>query len=138
MRDSGIRKPVSIPKRVFHISDDEGNTKDFSVKTIDKNVLFTVDDVENVIKVATEVIKDMIQQGESLSIQGFGTLGVRYRKARELTNVGDGKRMVAEDRYVPKFLPGKDLKVAAKVYGLTMLESGHTDDTVPILSEWDE
>lgn len=46
MRENNIRKPVSSQKQVFHISDDEGNTKDFVVKKTDKGVLFTYDDVE--------------------------------------------------------------------------------------------
>jgi len=112
LRKKDVRKPVSIPKHVFHISDDDGNTRDFYVKKTDKNVIFTADDVEHVLDAA---------------IRGFGILGVKYRKAREVTNVGDGAKMIAEDRYVPKFLPGKDLKMAAMVYGLTMRERNNMD-----------
>ena len=36
LRTNDIKKPVSIPKQVFHISDDEGNSKDFTVKKTDK------------------------------------------------------------------------------------------------------
>ena len=45
MRENDIRKPVSSPKQVFHISDDEGNSKDFVVRKTDKKVIFTIDDV---------------------------------------------------------------------------------------------
>ena len=127
LRKKDVRKPVSIPKHVFHISDDDGNTRDFYVKKTDKNVIFTADDVEHVLDAAIEVINDMIKRGDELSIRGFGILGVKYRKAREVTNVGDGAKMIAEDRYVPKFLPGKDLKMAAMVYGLTMRERNNMD-----------
>ena len=42
MREKDIRKPVSIPKQVFHISDDEGNSRDFVVRKTDKSVQFTI------------------------------------------------------------------------------------------------
>lgn len=49
LRANDIRKPISIPKQVFHISDDEGNSKDFTIKKIDKTAIYTKDDVDNII-----------------------------------------------------------------------------------------
>ena len=73
MKDNGIRKPISSPKQVFHISDDEGNTKDFVVKKTDKSVLFTIDDVESMVDAFICVIEDALKHGDSVSIRGFGT-----------------------------------------------------------------
>lgn len=82
MRENDIRKPVSSQKQVFHISDDEGNSKDFVVKKTDKGVLFTYDDVEAVMDTCLAVIGDSLKRGESVSIRGFGTLSLNYRKPR--------------------------------------------------------
>ena len=130
LRDRNIRKPVSIPKQVFHISDDDGNTRDFSIKKIDKTVIFTIDDVESILDAAEAVLRSAIQNGDKIAIRGIGTLGVKYRKARELTNVCDGEKVIAEDRYVPKFWPGTELKMAAKIYGLKMRDVNADDRIV--------
>ena len=34
MRENNMRKPISTPKHVFHISDDEGNSKDLSLENL--------------------------------------------------------------------------------------------------------
>lgn len=36
LRDNNIRKPVSMPKQIFHISDDAGNSRDFIVRATEK------------------------------------------------------------------------------------------------------
>ena len=36
MRENNIRKPVSSQKKVFHISDDDGNVSDFVIKKSNK------------------------------------------------------------------------------------------------------
>jgi hypothetical protein len=38
MRDNNIKKPVYSQKQVIHISDDDGNTKDFVIKKNDTGV----------------------------------------------------------------------------------------------------
>lgn len=120
MREKDIRKPISIPKQVFHISDDEGNSKDFVVKKVDKNAQYTIEDVESILDALLYVIEDAMKHGEEISIRGFGTLGLHYRKSRKLKHVGTGEDTVAEARYVPKFSPGHDLKLSAKIYELSL------------------
>ena len=93
LRENNIRKPISIPKQVFHISDDEGNHKDFTVKKVDKSVAFTVEDIEAVLDACQYVIQDAVKSGEDITLRGFGTLGKRYRKARVVKDVLDGQSM---------------------------------------------
>lgn len=132
MRERDIRKPISIPKQVFHISDDEGNAKDFVVKKTDKSVQFTIDDIESIIDATIYVIEDAIRHGEEISIRGFGTLGLHYRKSRKLKHVGTGKDTVAEARYVPKFTSGNDLKLSARMYELSLSDM---DEQLPIYND---
>jgi len=120
MREKNIRKPVTMPKQVFHISDEEGNHKDFVIRKTDKSVLFTADDVEAIIDTCLNVVQDAIKNGEEISLRGFGTLGIQYRKPRRLKHVETGEETVAEARYVPKFYSGHDLRLAAKLYGLSL------------------
>jgi DNA-binding protein HU-beta len=134
MRLNNVRKQVLVPKKVFHISDDDGNHKDFVVKSADKNVLFSVDDVENVIDAAIQVIEESLKVGEPVTVQGFGTLGLKYRKARATKQVGTDEWIDIAARYVPKFSFGNDLRMAAKLYELSLSDL-KLDEPLPIFSD---
>lgn len=120
LRTNDIKKPVSIPKQVFHISDNEGNSKDFTIKKTDKSVLYTKDDVAAIVDACLYVIQDSLKRGEPISFHGFGTLGLNYRKPRATKCVGTEENVVIEGRYVPKFSFGKDLRMCAKIYELSL------------------
>ena len=137
MRKNNIRKAVLVPKKVFHISDDDGNKKDFVVKSADKNVLFSVDDVERVLDTALQVIEESLKTGEPVTIQGFGSFGLKYRKARATKQVGTDEWIDIAARYVPKFSFGNNLRMAAKLYELS-LDDLKLDEPLPIFSNDDE
>lgn len=129
MREKDMRKPISIPKQVFHISDDEGNERDFVIKKTDKSVQFTIDDIESVLDALLYVVDDAIRNGEEISIRGFGTLGLQYRKSRKLKHVGTGEDTVAEARFVPKFTSGHNLRMSARIYEQSLSD---IDEHLPI------
>ena len=120
LRSNNIRKPVSTPKQVFHISDDEGNQKDFVVKKTDKTVLYNMDDVAAILDACLNVIEEAIKHGEEVTIHGFGTLGVHQRAARTTKHPETGEIVKVNARYVPKFSFGNTLRMAAKVYELSL------------------
>ncbi len=134
MRQRELRKPVSLPKQVLHISDDEGNSKDFVVKKTDKTVIYTIEDVEAVIDTCLEVIEAAIRGGETVTVHGFGSLGLKYRKPRSLKHVATGERTVAEGRFVPHFLAGNNLKVDARIFE-TALEDGVISEPTPMKND---
>lgn len=119
LRDNDIRKPVSSPKHVFHISDDCGNSKDFVVKQSDKSILFTVIDIENIVDACLSVVADLLKNGDTLSIRGFGTLGLRYRKGRKMRDT-NGEWIECPPGFMPKFTCGNELKRSAKLYEVAM------------------
>lgn len=123
LRTNNLRKPVSIKKHTFHITDEEGNSADFHIKQQDKNVIYTVDDATNVIDACIAVITDALKNGEEISIKGFGTLGLHYRAARRTKEPISGEWCEIEARYVPKFAYGNDLRMAARLYELSINES---------------
>lgn len=116
LREKDVRKPVSIPKQVFHISDDEGNTRDFIIKKTDKRVIYTAEDVEAVIDACLEAIKEALRDGDCVSIKSFGSLGLKYHKPKTLRHVGTGESVEVAGHYLPKFSFGNDLRVCAKVF----------------------
>lgn len=122
LRENGIRKPVTAQKTVLHISDDYGNQSDFIVKKSDRGLLFTINDVTAIIDACLAVIEDSIKHGEDVSIHGFGTLGVHHRAARETKHPDTGETISVNARFVPKFNFGNSLRMAAKVYELSLAD----------------
>lgn len=137
MRENNVRKPVSSPKQVFHISDDDGNTKDFVIRKTDKSVLFTADDVEAIVDACLFVIEDAMKRGEPVSIRGFGTLGLKYRKPRATKKLGTDEWVDIDARYIPKFTFGNDLRMCAKVYELS-LQDNVLSEPLPVFDESDD
>lgn len=120
LRENNMRKPVSIKKHTFHISDDDGNSADFHIKQRDRDVIYTVDDTTNVIDACIAVIVDALKNGEDIDIRGFGRLGLHHRAARRTKEPNTDKWVDVEARYVPKFFFGNDLRMAAKLYELSL------------------
>lgn len=122
LRANNVRKPVSVKKQTFHITDEEGNMADFHIKQQDKNVIYTVDDTLNIIDACIAVIVDALKNGEEINIKGFGNLGLHYRAARRTKEPNTGEWCEIEARYVPKFSYGNDLRMAARLYELSHAE----------------
>ncbi len=123
LRNNDIRKSISTPKQVFHISDDEGNKKDFIVRKTDKSVLYNVNDVSAILEACLSVVEDAIKHGEKVHLQGFGTLDVRQRAARQTKHPESGEVVEVKARYVPKFSYGNNLRIAAKLYELSLSDA---------------
>lgn len=122
LRENDMKKSVSIKKHTFHISDDYGNTKDFMVKAEKKDVIYTIDDANAIIDACLEVIKDSLSKGEPVSISGFGTLFLNYRKERSTVHPITREPVVVKARYSPKLSFGSDLRMCAKLYELSLDE----------------
>ena len=131
LRINDIRKPVKIKKHTFCITDEDGNKADFSVKRADKQVLYTNDDVNNIIDACITVILDSIKRGEEINIRGFGVLGLHYRAARRTKQPGTDDWYEVDARYVPKFFYGNDLRKAAILYDLSRNEKDALADRFP-------
>lgn len=122
MRENSIKKPVYARRQVFHISDDSGNTKDFIIKQSDTGVSYTIEDIDAVLDACIYVIQEALKRGESITVRGFGSLGLNYRKARMTKHPSTGEPVDIDAHYVPKFVFGNDLKMCAKIYELSIGE----------------
>ena len=124
LKESDARKPVSIPKQQFTITDDCGNSRVFSVKRKDKEVLYTIDDVKRIIDVAVDLIVDAIKHGEQVSIKKIGTLHIHYRAARKTRIPGTSQWVDIPAHYVPKLEYASALMEAARIYEAYKIEAG--------------
>ena len=120
LRSKSIRKSVTVPAQDFTISDNEGNSKVFSVKKTGLTVPFSNNDISMIFDACLQVIKNNLMKGIVTSFQGFGTFGVKYRPPRTTKLVNTDDEILIKGRFVPKFTFGKDLKMCANVYGVSV------------------
>lgn len=120
LRENEVRKPVSSKKYVLHISDDNGNNKDFVIKESSKTVAYTINDVSAILDAAAEVMLDALKNGEKITLHGFGSICLQHVNGGKRKNFETGEMISIPPRYIPKFTSGNELKRCAKMY--TQLE----------------
>ncbi len=120
LKRNDVRKDMPAKKHVFYISDDEGNSKKFSVTQQARGVHFNVADVEAVIDAMLFVINESIKRGEQVNLLGFGSFKLRYLKHISVRDFNSDGKIDIPDRYTVKFVPGCDMKNSAAVYGTSI------------------
>ena len=60
------------------------------------------------------IISSMLAEGDSLSIQSFGTFEVKKKNERISVNPSTGKKWLIPPKLVPNFKPGPSLKEKIK------------------------
>lgn len=118
LRANEIKKHVASQKSILHISDDNGNHSDFIVKRNDTDLQYTMEDVTVILDTFIAIAEDALKRGDEISIQGFGTLGLKRRASRSTFHPVTGEPVEVAARYVPRFAPGVILKNAAAVYSV--------------------
>ncbi len=71
-------------------------------------------ETQKVIDAIIGTIGGTLAKGEKVTLVGFGTFGVRQRKARTGRNPQTGATIQIPAKKVPKFVPGKNLKNEVK------------------------
>ena len=67
-------------------------------------------DIELTVKTIINCMTQALSSGERIEIRGFGSFSLRYRKPRIGRNPKSGMKVNINERYVPHFKPGKNLK----------------------------
>ena len=106
----------------------DGNTADFSIKRDNKRVLYTTEDISNIIDACALVVADALKRGESVAIRGFGAIGVHRRAPRSVRKFGSDEWCESEEHYVPKFVAGDALRMAARLYDASRADAEHALD----------
>ena len=122
LKNEGAAKPVTVPRRTFFISDNDGNECKFHVKQIDKKVSYNQQDVTNIIDSFLATVEDALKNGEQVSIYGIGTLKPHFRAARSTIDPIKKEQVDIAAHYTPKFFPGNNLKMAVKLWELSKID----------------
>lgn len=77
---------------------------------IDKNPHLYRRDIEAVVNAIFNEISATLSKGSRVELRGFGSFSVRYRQARTGRNPLNGDSVSVEEKWVPFFKTGKDLR----------------------------
>lgn len=81
------------------------------VQTIaDKNPHLYPRDVENIVNAILGEITGALSNGNRVELRGFGAFSVKYRPARTGRNPRTGESVSVEEKWVPFFKTGKELR----------------------------
>jgi len=67
-------------------------------------------DVEMAVKTIIESMTDALGSGERIEIRGFGSFSLHHHPARMGRNPKTGAPVELQEKFVPHFKPGKDLR----------------------------
>ena len=67
-------------------------------------------DVENIVNAILSEITEALADGDRVELRGFGAFSVKHRAPRVGRNPRTGDRVEVEEKWVPFFKTGKDLR----------------------------
>lgn len=67
-------------------------------------------DVENIVNAVLDEISKALADGNRAELRGFGAFSVKYRPARVGRNPRTGESVEVEEKWVPFFKAGKELR----------------------------
>ena len=76
----------------------------------DRNPHLYQRDVENIVNAILNEISQALAQGNRVELRGFGAFSVKYRKPRIGRNPRTGESVHVEEKWVPFFKTGKELR----------------------------
>lgn len=124
LRMNDCRKTVHLPKQTLRVQLGK-ETRLFPIRAEDRDILYTIEDVDCVLEAVTSAIVQAMRNGEETAIMGFGKFAPKEMKPRRIQRVDTREWITTKGKYVASFDSGIDLKTAAAVYTAKMREAGN-------------
>jgi len=87
-------------------------TKNDLIKRLQEELkTYSLKDVNYVVNIIFDSMVDAIKRGERIELRGFGSFEVRERKPRMGRNPKSGAQVKLQERKVPFFKTGKELRI---------------------------
>jgi len=93
----------------FYIKEFVMNKSDLS-EELAKKAKITKKLANQVITLFTDIVREKVNEGEKVTLVGFGTFKAKYRKPKAVRNPRTEKRMIIPASRVPVFTVGKLFK----------------------------
>ena len=74
-------------------------------------------DVENIVNAILDTIADALARGDRVELRGFGAFSVKKRDARTGRNPRTGATVSVEEKVIPVFKTGKEMRVRLNALG---------------------
>lgn len=71
-------------------------------------------DIQEIVELFMDGIKNSLREGDKVTLMGFGTFEVKHRKEKRGTNPSTKDELIIEAKNVPKFRPCKEFKDLVK------------------------
>ncbi|MCI0470621.1 MAG: HU family DNA-binding protein [Candidatus Aminicenantes bacterium] len=84
------------------------------IKSIAEKANLKVFDTEKLVNAFIETVSDELSEKGKVTLVGFGTFAVAYRKEKTGVNPKTGQKITIKAKHVPVFKPGKVLKEQVK------------------------
>ena len=75
-------------------------------------------DIERIVNVIFEEITEALARGDRVELRGFGAFTVKYRGARQGRNPRTGQPVKVDEKFVPFFKTGKELREKLNTTGI--------------------
>lgn len=88
--------------------------------------------VDDLVRETLEFLSSQLANERRIEIRGFGSFSLHYRAPRTGRNPKTGELVQLEERYVPYFKPGKDMKELVNQSlekGLPIIKSDESDSS---------
>ena len=79
-------------------------------KLVEANPHLYQRDVERIVNTVFDEITDALSRGDRVELRGFGAFSIKHRAARTGRNPRTGESVGVDEKYVPYFKTGKDLR----------------------------
>lgn len=79
-------------------------------KLADANPHLYQRDIERIVNKIFDEITNALSRGDRVELRGFGAFSIKHRKARTGRNPRTGEVVQVEEKYVPFFKTGKELR----------------------------
>ena len=79
-------------------------------KLSEKNPMLPLKMVENIVKDILEFMSQSLENGDRIEVRGFGSFSLHYRQPRLGRNPKTGDSVKLDEKSVPHFKAGKELK----------------------------
>lgn len=85
-------------------------TKSDLIDEMAKNFTLPQGDVELVVKSILDMMGAALAEGDRIEIRGFGSFSLHHRPSRTGRNPKTGAPVTLQEKFVPHFKPGKELR----------------------------
>ena len=93
----------------------------------DQNPHLYIKDVERIVNTIFNEITQSLAEGKRVELRGFGAFSVQHRKERTGRNPRTGEAVQVDEKFIPRFKTGKELRIKLNSKNSTTVSREESD-----------